>query len=104
MPYFKDTLDGRYPIYSHVPLNDPRFVEITEAEWNVLRQADSTEDHPYSPYILNKELMAAALNGIPGIDTLTLLQGTAPNPASSANTPIAGNQIATFAAQNIVVG
>ncbi len=48
--------------------------------------------------------LAAALSGIPGIDTLTILQGTAPNPASSANTPIAGNQIATFAAQSIVVG
>ena len=60
MPYFKDTLDGRYPVYSHVPLNDPRFVEITEAEWNVLRQAGNTEYHPYSPYVLNKEAMAAA--------------------------------------------
>ncbi len=60
MPYYKDQLDGRFPVYSHVPLNDPRFVEITEAEWNVLRQAGSTEDHPYSPYVLNKEAMAAA--------------------------------------------
>ena len=60
MPYLKDTLDGRFPVYSHVPLNDPRFVEITEAEWDVLRQAGSTENHPYSPYVLNKDMMAAA--------------------------------------------
>ncbi|MBU6429668.1 MAG: hypothetical protein KGR26_11690 [Cyanobacteria bacterium REEB65] len=66
MPYFKDALEGRYPVYSHVPLDDPRFIEITEAEWNVLRQAGSTEDHPYSPYVLNKDLMdAAARDHIP---------------------------------------
>ena len=60
MPYYKDDLTGKFPIFSHVPLNDPRFVEITEAEWNVLRQAGNTEDHPYSPYVLNRDLMAAA--------------------------------------------
>ncbi len=48
--------------------------------------------------------LAAALAGIAGIDTLTILQGTAPNPTTSANIPIAGNQIATFALQNIIVG
>ncbi len=60
MPYYKDALDGRFPIYSRVPLDDPRFVEITEAEWDVLRQAGNTEDHPYSNYVLNKDLMAEA--------------------------------------------
>ncbi len=63
MPYYKDDRDGRFPVYSHVPLDDPHFVEITEAEWDVLRQAGSMEDHPYSPYVLNKEAMAAAARG-----------------------------------------
>ena len=60
MPYYKDTLNGKYPAYSAIALNDPAFIEITEAEWNLLRQGESTEDHPYSPYVLNKDAMAAA--------------------------------------------
>ena len=60
MPFYKDVINGRFPMFSHVPLTDPRFVEITEAEWDVLRQAGSTEDHPYSPYVQNRDLMAAA--------------------------------------------
>ncbi|MBU6429899.1 MAG: hypothetical protein KGR26_12875 [Cyanobacteria bacterium REEB65] len=61
MPFFyKDTLNGRYPMISVVKLDDPCFVEITEAEWDVLRQAGNTEDHPYSPYVLNKDAMEAA--------------------------------------------
>lgn len=61
MPYYKDTLNGKFPAFSAVALDDPRFTEITEAEWDVLRQTESTEDHPYSPYVENKDLMAAAI-------------------------------------------
>ena len=60
MHYYKDAIDGSYPMVSAVPLDDPRFVAITEGEWDVLRQAGSTEDHPYSPYTLNREAMEAA--------------------------------------------
>lgn len=60
MPYYKDTLNGKFPVFSSVALDDPRFTEINEAEWDVLRQAGSTEDHPYSPYVLNKDAMVNA--------------------------------------------
>lgn len=60
MPYYKDTLNGKYPLFSAVELDDPRFTEIPEAEWDQLRQAGSTEDHPYGPYVQNREAMAAA--------------------------------------------
>lgn len=60
MPYYKDTLNGKFPVFSAVALDDPHFTEITEAEWDVLRQARSTEDHPYSPYVENKDAMEAA--------------------------------------------
>ncbi len=66
MHYYKDAIDGSYPMVSAVPLDDPRFVAITEGEWDVLRQAGSTEDHPYSLYTLNREAMdAAARDHIP---------------------------------------
>ena len=89
MPYLKDTLDGRFPVYSHVPLNDPRFVEITEAEWDVLRRAGGTEDHPYSPYVLNKDMMAAAARDhIPPAGTV-LLDPPAPDHPAPAG-PVVG--------------
>ncbi|MBO9539690.1 hypothetical protein J7643_03760 [bacterium] len=60
MPYYKDTLNGKFPLFSAVELDDARFTEISEAEWDGLRQAGSTEDHPYSPYVQNREAMAEA--------------------------------------------
>jgi len=60
MPYYKDTLNGLFPMFSAVPLDDVRFVEINESEWDRLRQGDASEDHPYSPYVLNREGMAEA--------------------------------------------
>lgn len=60
MPYYKDTLNGKFPLFSAVELDDTRFTEISEAEWDELRRSGSTEDHPYSPYVENRDAMAAA--------------------------------------------
>lgn len=52
--------------------------------------------------VLNWRLMAS-LADIPGITSLTVYQGTAPDPAGSANTAIAANELATFDASRITV-
>ena len=68
--YYKDRLNGTFPMYSAVPLNDPRFIEIDAAEWDDLRQRGTTEAHPYSPHVLNREAMeAAARDHIPPVGT-----------------------------------
>lgn len=70
MPYYKDTLNGLFPVFSAVPLDDGRFVEIAESEWDRLRQAGGSEVHPYSPHVLNREAMAeASRDHVPPVGT-----------------------------------
>lgn len=66
MHYYKDTLNGKFPIAGVEPIDNPRFVEISETEWLALMASGDTMDHPYSPHVLNKETMeAASLDHIP---------------------------------------
>lgn len=60
MRYYKDSINGTFPMAGVEPIDDPRFVEITEAEWDELRQRGGSETHPYSPHVLNREAMEAA--------------------------------------------
>jgi len=58
--YYKDSIDGTFPMAGAEPINDPRFVEITEAEWDELRQRGGSDAHPCSPHVLNRAAMEAA--------------------------------------------
>lgn len=52
--------------------------------------------------VINWRLIAA-IGEVPGITAVTIYQGTAPAPGSTANIAIAGNEIATLAAANISI-